>query len=78
VRALHPHHFKPNAPALLSGLTVCGCSLFGPLSLKNNKIGTEGAKHIGEALKINKALAALKCALASPQLKNALAFLWGR
>jgi hypothetical protein len=49
--------------------------MFGPLSLVFNRIFAGGAKHIGEALKINTALTALKCALASPRLKNALAFL---
>jgi hypothetical protein len=56
-------------------LTVCGCSLFGPRSLRDNNIGDEGAQHISEALKINKAITTLKCALAAPQLTNALALL---
>jgi hypothetical protein len=46
------------------------CSLFGPRSLKANSIDAEGAKHIGEALKINKALTSLKCAPALPLHKS--------
>jgi hypothetical protein len=49
--------------------------LFGPRSLLHNNIGDEGAQYIGEALKINKALTTLKCALTAPQLPNALALL---
>ena len=33
-----------------------------PFSLRNNSIGAEGAKLIGEGLKLNKALTSLKCA----------------
>jgi hypothetical protein len=60
---------------VIRGLTVCGCSLFGPRSLRNSCIGDEGAQHIGVALKINKALTTLECALAAPQLPIALALL---
>jgi hypothetical protein len=49
--------------------------LFDPCSLCPNRIGAEGAKHIGDSLKINKALTTLECALAAPQLPNALALL---
>lgn len=45
---------KANVPRNSS---LCFC-----LSLNDNKIGVEGAKHIGEALKMNKALTSLKCA----------------
>eukprot|EP00962_Isochrysis_galbana_P031041 scaffold10094_cov128-Isochrysis_galbana.AAC.2 len=47
-------------------LTLCGCSLFGPCSLTYNQILAEGAKHIGEALKINKTLTSLECVPATP------------
>eukprot|EP00962_Isochrysis_galbana_P028797 scaffold9130_cov124-Isochrysis_galbana.AAC.4 len=53
--------------ARLEGLTVCGCSLFGSCSLKWNNIGAEGTQHIGKALKINRTLTSLECALASPR-----------
>jgi hypothetical protein len=60
------------------GLTVCGCSLFGPRSLQSNKIGDAGAQRIGEALKINKALTTFENAPAPPQVQNELALLSAR
>eukprot|EP00962_Isochrysis_galbana_P052902 scaffold24379_cov122-Isochrysis_galbana.AAC.2 len=51
-----------NELALLSARLIGWvCSLFGPRSLVNNNIRAQGAQHIGEALKINKALTDLKC-----------------
>jgi hypothetical protein len=43
-------------------LTACGCSLFCPRSLAKTSIGAKGAQHIGESLKVNKALTSLMCA----------------
>jgi hypothetical protein len=66
-----PHNTLPHTTATrCARFVVCtgagsrDCSLFGPCSLSNNKFGSEGAKHIGEALKINKTLTDLKCVLA--------------
>eukprot|EP00962_Isochrysis_galbana_P016122 scaffold4613_cov129-Isochrysis_galbana.AAC.17 len=61
-----PPQAKMRSLCCQHGLTVCGCSLFGPHSLMDNKIGNEGAQHIGEALKTNKALTSLKYAPALP------------
>jgi len=61
-----PPQAKMRSLCCRQGLTVCDCFLFGPHSLKYNEIGDEGAQHIGKALKINKALTTLKCALGSP------------
>eukprot|EP00962_Isochrysis_galbana_P031042 scaffold10094_cov128-Isochrysis_galbana.AAC.3 len=70
-----PSQFRMCLLCCQQGLTVCGCSLFGPRSLFNNNIGAEGARCIGEALKMNTALTTLECALASLQLQNVLASL---
>jgi hypothetical protein len=58
--------------------TICCPSfcIFDPRSLERNSIGVKGAVHIGEALKINKTLTTLECALASlPHVKNVLILL---
>jgi hypothetical protein len=54
---------KSNMLALLLAGNADVMTLFGPHSLGRNKIGDEGAWHIGEALKINTALTALWCVL---------------
>jgi hypothetical protein len=63
-----PFHQSKCARFVGSKGAESGCCLCGPCSLYRNEIGAEGAQRIGEALKINKALTTLKCALAAPQL----------
>jgi hypothetical protein len=60
---LPPHDTLPRTTATrCARFVVCtgagsrDCSLFGPCRLADDKIGAEGAKHIGEALEINKTL----------------------
>lgn len=59
-----------HALALLSarGADVRDCSWFDHRRLRGNKIGEEGAQHIGEAFKENTTLTTLECALTSPTI----------